>query len=275
MPDWEKRIWFVTKAGLAGYVDPASGRARVLDLGEEIANSVAVGEDGGVYVVTVAALYKLAATDSGPEQVWRAAYDRGSEKKPGQLSRGSGTTPTLMPGGLVAITDNADTRMHVQFYDVAESRLVCEVAVFGRGASATDNSLVSLGDAVVVENNFGYGSPLSTVLGRATTGGLARVDVDGDDCRVAWTSAEVAPTSVAKASLANGLVYAYTTRRSRWGVSAWYVTAIDARSGRTAWSVRTGIGSMFNNHYSSITLSPDGSLYVATLAGLVRVRDAD
>ena len=37
--------------------------------------------------------------------------------------------------------------------------------------------------------------------------------------------------------------------------------------------MRTGTGSMFNNHYSAVTLAPDGSLYVATLAGMVRVRD--
>ena len=88
-----------------------------------------------------------------------------------------------------------------------------------------------------------------------------------------WRSDEVAPTSVAKVSLATGLVYAYTTRQSWWGVSAWYLTAIDARTGETAFSVRTGTGTLFNNHYSAVTLGPDGSAYVATLGGMVRVRD--
>ena len=90
----------------------------------------------------------------------------------------------------------------------------------------------------MVENNYGYTSPLSTILGRATPGGLARVDAVGTgsdrDCEVAWTSDEIAPTSVAKVSLETGLVYAYTTKPSRWGVQAWYVTAIDARDRRTA-----------------------------------------
>ena len=92
-------------------------------------------------------------------------------------------------------------------------------------------------------------------------------------CEVAWTSDQIAPTSVAKVSLETGLVYAYTTRSSRWGVNAWYLTAIEADTGRTAFSVRTGTGSMFNNHYAAVTLAPDGSVYVATLAGMVRVRD--
>ena len=29
-----------------------------------------------------------------------------------------------------------------------------------------------------------------------------------------------------------------------------------------------------NNHYAAVTLAPDGSAYVATLAGMVRVRDS-
>jgi hypothetical protein len=273
MPDWGERIWFVTSRGRAGFIDPATGRHQVIDLGEQVANSIAVGEDGGVYVVTVEALYKLGVTDGAPAVTWRASYDRGSRRKPGQLSQGSGTTPTVMPGGLVAITDNAEPRMHVQFYDVDDGRLVCQTAVFGAGASASDNSLVSVGDGVVVENNHGYSSPLSTLLGRATTGGLARVDVDGEHCGLTWNSDEVAPTSVAKVSLANGLVYAYTKRRSLWGASAWYLTALDARTGRTVWAVRTGLGLQFNNHYAAITIAPDGSAYVATLAGMVRVRD--
>jgi hypothetical protein len=276
MPDWEGRIWYVTQDGRAGFVDPDTSRATVLDLGDEIANSIAVGRDGGVYVVTVKALYKLGVGPSGkPAVTWRATYDRGSEKKPGQLSQGSGTTPTVLPGGLVAITDNADPRMHVQFYDVDDGELVCQAAVFGDGESASDNSLVSVGDGVIVENNYGYSGPLRTIFGRTTTGGLARVDVSGGDCEVAWTSDEKAPSSVAKVSLANGLVYAYTKRKSWWGVNAWYVTAIDAATGRRVWAVRTGLGTLFNNHYSAITIAPDGSLYVATLAGLVRVRDRD
>ena len=98
------------------------------------------------------------------------------------------------------------------------------------------------------------------LLGRSTTGGLARVDVTDGRCSVAWTSGEIAPTSVAKVSLANGLVYACTKRRSPWGVSAWYLTAIDARTGKTVWSVRTGLGAQFNNHYSAITLAPAQAL---------------
>jgi len=281
VPDWEGRIWWVTRDGRVGTVTDRGASSdepvvRSLDLDEEVANSLATGEDGGVYVVSVEALYKLAADDRSHEPVvrWRTPYDRGTDRKPGQLSRGSGTTPTLLPDGLVAITDNADERMHVVFLRVGDGQEVCRAAVFDEGAGATESSLVAVGGGgVVVENNHGYGGPWSTLLGRTTSGGFARVDVAGGACEVVWTSEETAPTSVAKVSLQTGLVYAYTKRHSWWGVNAWYLTAIDARTGRTAFAVRTGLGTMFNNHYSAVTLAPDGSAYVATLTGLVRVRD--
>jgi hypothetical protein len=272
LPDWVGNTWFVTQDGRVG----VAGAGDPLDLPGEIANSIAA-DDTGVYLVTTDALVKVdLGADGAPEVVWQTPYDHGSHKKPGQLSTGSGTTPTVLPSGLVAITDNADPRMHVQFYDAASGGLVCEAAVFGEDASASDNSLVAVGVAsVVVENNYGYRAPWSAILGRATPGGLARVDADREtgECSVGWESDAVAPTSVAKASLETGLVYAYTTRPSWWGVSAWYLTAIDARTGETAYSVRTGTGTLFNNHYSAVTLGPDGAAYVATLGGMVRVRD--
>lgn len=273
LPDWQGQVWFVTEQGRVGTVDPGTGESDTIELGETVANSIAV-DRFGVYVVTDHALYRLAADGRRRVTVtWRAAYDRGSEAKPGQLSRGSGTTPTVLPGGLVAITDNAEPRMHVVVHRARDGARVCRVPVFDSGASTTENSLVSLGDAVVVENNYGYSSPLTTTFGRTTAPGFARVNVSEEGCALAWTSDEVAPTSVAKASLATGLLYAYTTRKSRWGVTAWYLTALDVRTGRTAFSVRTGRGLLANNHYAAVTLAPDGTVFIATLGGLVRVRD--
>ncbi len=274
MPDWAGRIWWVSQDGLVGTIAPDSGAVGVHDLGAEVANSLAADEDGGVYVVTVKALHRLAAgADGVPQVIWSAEYDRGKEKKPGQLTRGSGTTPTLVDDRMVAITDNTDSRMNVVFLDRTTGEEVCRQPVFEKGASATENSLVSVGSGVVVENNHDYSGPISTVLGFSTSPGLARVDVADGECTLRWTADVTAPTSVAKASWANGLVYAYTKRPTWTGVSAWYVSAIDASTGRVMWSVRTGTGLLMNNHYAAVTLAPDASLYIATLAGLVRVRD--
>ena len=53
----------------------------------------------------------------------------------------------------------------------------------------------------------------------------------------------------------------------------WYLTALDARTGKRVWSVFTGTGLGYNNNYAPITLGPDGTAYVGVLGGLVAVRD--
>ena len=58
------------------------------------------------------------------------------------------------------------------------------------------------------------------------------------------------------------------------GSDRWYVTAIDMRTGKTVWSRLTGTGVQWNNHYAAIYLGPDGVLYIATLAGLIRLADS-
>ena len=64
---------------------------------EPIGNSFAIGETGGVYIVSDAALYRfVAASDGTPEARWRRTYDNIGTTKPGQTQAGSGTTPTLM-----------------------------------------------------------------------------------------------------------------------------------------------------------------------------------
>jgi hypothetical protein len=285
MPDWRGRIWFFTEQGVVGTLDPATGRLRATHLpaGERVTNSVSTDETGGMYVVSTHALYRLDARRKGraagtPHVTWRQEYDRGSRTKPGNLSQGSGTTPTLVGKRWVAINDNADPRTRVVVYDrrrhvPANRRLHCTVPVLASGAGTTDNSLVAAGRTLVIENNYGYDGPASTLLGASTTAGLAAVHLGRKGCRVRWTSTETAPSSVAKASLGNGLLYAYTKPPRADGQDAWYVTALDLRTGQTRWSRLTGTGTQWNNHYSSIYLGPDGALYVATLAGLVRMED--
>ena len=274
LPDWSGRIWWVSHDGLVGTITPDSGQVRAHDLGAEVVASLATDESGGVYVVSDEALHRLGAGPDGTPQVtWRTPYERGSEQKPGQPSRGSGSTPVLLDGGVVAITDHAEPRMNVVFLDRGTGAENCRQPVFDDDASATGSSLVSVGTGVVVENTHGYASPMSTVLGFATSPGIARVDLREGECSTRWTNDRVAPSSVARASWATGLVYAYTKRPSWTGVSSWYVTAIDAATGRTMWSVRTGTGMLMNNDHAAITIAPDGSVWIATLAGLVRVRD--
>jgi hypothetical protein len=281
LPDWSGRYWFVSSHGVVGTVDPATGKVRSTTLvGEDIQNSFSVDEEGGVYIVSSAALYRFDAGPSGgPKVTWRAPYPNTGVQKPGQASAGSGTTPTIMEHGLVAITDNADP-MDIVVYKKAKTvsgkRLVCRQPVFKKGASATDQSLNVAGRAMIVENNYGYSGPEATEQGRTTAPGLERVDVKRDlsGCRRVWRSNVIAPTVVPKISLANGLVYTYTKPGSSDGSDYWYLTALDFRTGRTVYRFRAGEGLGFNNNYAPITIGPDnGAIYLGVLGGMVMLRD--
>lgn len=277
VPDWSGLLWFVGREGTVGILDPGSGVARSLlaDPGGtpvDIENSFAVVEDAA-YVVTGAELLRLSISDGAPIVDWRLPYDRGVRLKPGQTSRASGTTPTVFgaDGRYVAITDNADPRMNVVAVDVSGERPVelCRVPVFGEGESATENSLIALGDSLVVESNYGY-SVTAVAGGHSTVPGLARIDVAPGGCEVAWESSDITiPSLVSKGLLADGSVLTYTKEPSLLGTDAWWFTAVDAQSGEVRWRRLAGLGPLLNNHYAAGYVGPDGSVYVGTISGVV------
>lgn len=286
LPDWSGNIFFATQQGRVGVINPDTGAIKLMKFpeGEGIFNSISGDETGAIYIVTTQRLAAVEANANGEPVVrWSEVYDRGSVVKPGQLSQGSGTTPTLIGDDLVAITDNADPQMHVIFYKRngnPANRELCKVPVFGAGASDTENSLIYAGGlpggprSVIVENNYGYAGVQSTMLGNTTTGGVAKVSLNADNtCGVDWTNPIVSPTPVPKVSLAAGLLYLYAKPKSNLLDDSWYLAAVDVRTGQTRWMQRTGNGIQWNNHYASIYLGPDGAAYMPTLAGLIRFFD--
>ena len=283
LPDWDGNLWFVGRyTGVVGVVEPNTGAVHSIVLGEEIENSFAVDRDG-VYVVSDKAMYRFALDATGtPTVVWRQVYQNVGVKKPGQVNAGSGTTPTIMNGGYVAITDNANP-MNVVVYRTAatlapgQPRTVCEVPVFSAGASDTENSLIAADRALIVENNYGY-HLTSVVNGGVTAPGVARVDVrpDGSGCDLAWTNTSVsAPSVVPKVSLRTGLLYAYTKEVDPVNATSdpWFWTAIDFRTGAVAWQQLAGTGAGFNNHYAGICVGPNRVAYLGTVGGVVALRD--
>ena len=283
LPDSHGLLWVVTRTdGVVGTLNLATGRFRVRRLGHgslgEIENSFAVDQHGGVYIATNRKLYRFRAGRGGaPTIVWQIAYPNSYEHKPGQVDDGTGTTPTVMSGGFVNITDNADP-MDVVVYRTAPKvrrRLVCRVPVFSRGTSDTENSLIAAGRSMIVENNYGYSSPTSVTGGQLTAPGVARVDINrsGTGCRLVWTNrTERAPTVVPKLSLATGLVYLYT--KDPGPTDPWYWTALDFRTGRTVYKRLSGTGSFgYNNNYAGIALSRAGREYLGVLGGIISLRD--
>lgn len=310
LPDARGRLWFVGRTnGTVGVIDEDTGRCGAVVLGEEIENSFAVASDG-VYVVSDAATYKFrAGADLRPRRVWRSAYRNTGVQKPGQINAGSGTTPTLVaaPGrrgrakapALVAITDNADP-MNVVVLRArdrlrrGQRRVVCRVPVFAKGASATENSIISMGRSLIVENNHGYdlqrfndviagAVPIGGDPGLVSAPGMARVDVRRDTrgCRRVWTNRAVrAPSVVPKGDARNGLVYTFENVRDPGAPSAdpWYWTALSFRTGRVVFKVLAGHGGLFNNHYAGIALARaprngPPTLYLGGVGGIMALRD--
>jgi hypothetical protein len=268
LPDFKGRIWFVSKKnGKVGILNPRTRRIRIKRLGEDIQNSFAVARKA-VYIVSSKRMYRFSARRGRPRIDWRRRYGNSGIVKPGQADAGSGTTPTLMSGGYVAITDNADP-MNVVVYRKATGRVKCRVPVFERGASATENSLMASKTALFVENNYGYQDPFGPNSGALTTPGFARVDVR--KCRKTWeTHVERAPSVVPKLSTAAGLIYTYTRDPDPLPIGQPYFwTAIDAHTGATAFKVYAGSGLGFNNNYAGIAIGPDGTAYLGVTGGLV------
>ena len=282
LPDWDGRLWFAATGGVVGWVDP-DGTVHSTDLEETISNSFAVGPGGAVFIVSDAALYRFEASGDEVETIWRRRYANTGETKSGQTSPGSGTTPTLMNGRWVAITNNADPMAIVVFDRRRKARgrrLICRQPVLGEGTGSTDQSLIGFDRSIITENNLGYAGPASTQGGRTTTAGLERVVVrrkrhrdPNRNCRVAWRSEEIAPSVVPKLSLDAGLVYTYTKPETGGPDDPWYLTALDFRSGETVYKQLAGTGLGFNNNYAPVTLGPDGVAYVGVLGGLVRIAD--
>jgi hypothetical protein len=281
LPDWKGKLWFVGRYhGIVGVLDPDTGDVRTIQLGEEIENSFAVDRHG-VYIVSDVSMYRFDLDATGtPTVTWSQAYQNSGVTKTGQFNAGSGTTPTLLDGGYVAITDNADP-MNVVVYRRAatlppgQSRTVCEVPVFAAGASATENSLIGVGKSLIVENNYGY-YVVTTMNGAVTSPGVIRIDIDSGGCHVVWeNTTERVPSVVSKVSARTGLLYTFTKDPDPANPSAdvWFWAALDFETGELVWKQLAGTGLGFNNHYAGIALGRDGTAYVGAIGGLLAIRD--
>ncbi|MCL2533498.1 MAG: hypothetical protein FWE39_04945 [Nocardiaceae bacterium] len=220
-PDWSGNVWFATGGGIVGTVD-AAGTARTVALpaGEQVQNSISTSVDG-TSVASTHATYQLSAgPDAQPHIVWRQPYDRGSARKPGQLSWGTGSTPTYFGPSTgseyVTIVDNADGQVNLLVYRSATGEEVCKEPVLPPGdgggslgstgsaggsggslsgsvsgstgsGSGSENSPIGIGRSVFVASTYGY--PYPTVPAGAGDavpasapfrGGMTRVDVDAD-----------------------------------------------------------------------------------------------
>jgi hypothetical protein len=308
-------IWFTTGGivgigdnpgtnTVVGYIDRA-GTVRRVDLPNQIVENGLAAHGKRVFVVTGPAgaadvpdatghIYAFQASSTGVATPWQQTYDAGSALKPGGFARGSGSTPTLLGGRYVAITDNADDRISVRIYRQEPAgpgrQFVCNVPVFQPGTSANDIGMIGTQQGtqetatydVVVLNDYNA-PPARTTPGNGPdqsmnpmAPGMTRINVGpgGRSCTTTW-STDVRIKSVPVLSTQTGLIYGYTQdpALAAQGIYVWYVIAIDYRTGAVVWQARTGAGNTYNDSFRGAALGPDGTLYQGVLAGVVMLRD--
>lgn len=314
-PDWRGRVWFAAAQGVAGFVDPDTEAVQTIRLGEGevVANSIATAP-GGTAIATDHALYLLTAAHGGaPRVVWRAAYDRGPVRKPGQLSRGTGATPTFFGPQdgtrYLAITDNAAPHEHLLVFDTHArgkapkprrrggklirrlgpkvARTVCDIPVLTAGPSGTENSPVGSGRSIFVASTYGYPYPAQPAGVEAAqpetapfTGGMTRVDLKpgGTGCDVRWQN-QVRSSAVPRLDVPGGLLY--TIDRSplspdgmQGPLDSYDSVAIDAGTGAVAHRQRIGTGYASDTLQLAPTIVPGRVLYQGMITGLARISPA-
>ncbi|MCX4097125.1 hypothetical protein [Nocardia sp. alder85J] len=282
-PDRTGAIWLATEHGTAAVLRPDGGIAAVaLGAGELVENSIAAAA-GGVAVATDHALYLLGTDAAGtPVIAWRQPYDRGPARKPGQLSHGTGATPTFFGprtgSEYVTITDNAAPQEHLLVYSTATGVPICSVAVLPPGPSGTENSPIGIGNTVIVASTYGYPYPAGTVgpsdpASAPFTGGMTRVEVDPSGCTVRWNNA-VPSAAVPRLSTADGKIYTFTRHSPAADATVldgYDYAVIDAATGVLDTEQPVGTGLPFDTLEMVGSIAPGGVQYQGTVTGYLRV----
>ncbi|ROO86364.1 hypothetical protein EDD29_3928 [Actinocorallia herbida] len=286
-PDWQGRVWFATSKGVVGTADDATGtiKTTTLPAGEKIANSISTVPDGTA-VVTTHATYLLRADTTGtPTVIWRRTYDRGPGRKPGQLSWGSGSTPTFFgPTGTdyVTIVDNANPKVSLIVYNAATGAQICKLPVLSAGGSGSENSPLASGSAVFLASTYGYPYPAlpddagtSVPASADFPGGLTRVDVTATGCTVAWDIV-LRSAAVPRLSLADGLLRTVIRKPVISGSTSTGIfdtfayTEIDPATGATVRTKNLGVGFIYDSLQMAGTITP-GVYWQGTTTGVLRI----
>lgn len=222
VPDYAGNVWFATGNGVVPVVKAAGGVTSLqLPAGEQVANSISSAPSGRVAVATTFALYELNLDNADkPQILWRATYDRGPGRKPGQLSWGTGSTPVYFGpttrADYLTIVDNASPQVHALIYQSGAGQLVCEQPVLTEGGPGSENAPIGIGNSMFISSTYGYPYPAVPACAPPAVpptapfvGGMTRVDIDNPGCHTVWEN-KVRSAALPHLSTADGLIYTIT-----------------------------------------------------------------
>ncbi len=272
---------------------------------EVVSNSVAVDENGGIYVASDKLMRKLVWTgkklsDDPKDGAWSAPYDTGRQPPSVKFGRGTGSTPTLMGFGddadkLVVITDGSDQMKLVAFWrdgipkgfaqkpGTKSDRIAGQIPVTA-GLSplpefiqSEQSVVVDRYGAFVVNNIRPQGDPdrLVDVLAGGPVldppHGMERFEWDpaAHAWRSVWSRGDVVATSmVPGASSKSGMVMVNGYTKP----DGWEVTGLDWNTGQTVQRVIFGQDNLGNGAYALIQYLPNGDLLFNGIGGTFRAK---
>jgi hypothetical protein len=290
-PAYNGKVWYATAGGTVGIIDTTTRKVTSVALpdGERVANSIATAPQGTA-VVTTHALYLLTEDSTGnPVVKYRVRYDRGSARKPGQLSWGSGSTPTFFGpvtgGEYLTLIDNADNQVHLLVVSTASGAVLCTTPVLTSGGPGSENSPIGAGRTVIAASTYGYPYPaVPDDAGPAVPatapfiGGMTRVDVrpDNSGCDVAWTNT-VRSAAVPKLSVADGTIVTVTRHNpvnDQLGTTPadkFFYAAVDPGTGAVLTEQLIGATTASDPIQTAGTTAPGGTIYQGTVTGIQRI----
>ena len=296
---YDGMLAFATSKGTVGVVSRSFDSAHFLQFGEEeeMSNSIACDEEGGIYVVTCERLYRVQwtgdkLTTDESEGGWVANYETGTYGM--RLSKGSGTTPTLMGTGeqdrFVVITDGQEL-MHVvlfwrdeipsdwvQIPGIKDRRIAAQVPVTfgdpGATASMSEQSPCVRGYGIGLANNLLNTTSEDIVEGTILSQDPAIApygaekfewDPGARELRSVWVNKEVSlPNGIPAMSSATNLFYDVGQRGGNW---TW--EALDWDTGELVFYYEIGAEPYYNSAWAATEVGLDGSLYSGCLSGMM------
>lgn len=280
-------VWWVTRNGLVGLAAENAYDARLRRLGkdEQVHNSFSSTLDGQASIVTDHALYWLDQDKNNEISIrWRRPYDRGPARKPGQLSWGSGATPSFFThpkgGPMVTITDNAEKQISVLVYD-RDGRKVCQHPVFGSSQAGTENSQIAYRDRIVVASTYGYpypalpkGAGASVPESAEFVGGLATIglNAEGTECSTLWENS-IASAAVPKLSLATKMIYTVQRSKGEGTNDTYHFVAMHAESGELHTKHKLGEAPFHNTMQMAGNADASKSYWQGAVGGVFRIAE--
>lgn len=298
---YDGKVVFATNNGLIGLMDRDFSNLLTYSfpVDEEISNSIACDENGGIYVVSSKRMYRVQwtgaeLTTEESKGGWIADYDFGGAATGIRLGAGSGSTPTLMgidnQDKFVVITDGQDLMHLVLFWrdKIPESwqqisgtksrRIAAQLPVKFGNANATqslsEQSVCIRGNGILVVNNLLKINTGNRLLDLLLSGipqnapyGAEKFEWTESDkkLRSVWVNNSVSfPNGIPCMSAATNTIYNIGQKNGNWTFDG-----IDWTTGNFNFQYVLGNQLNYNSAYAPTEIGLNGAIYSGTLIGVV------